>query len=320
MVLGLALRRFGCSSGVARCQTPTSQDSVPTRNVLAKKPAAAVAPAPGATKHAVFCPSYWGLPAAAVARLNDWGLDFVSKVRESGRSGVASCGMAPTWPTGDQLRLGTDCSGAEAPVWALVAMRIPHTHVFSCDIDPHVRSFIAATSPPNGPIYDDMLKRKTEDLPAQSIYCCGFPCKPFSLLRQHSTKLLKEKTAKPFFAVLKVVRHSRPLIVVLENVMGIRAVLKQVLGHLKKIDGYFIFVIPIDSADLGEPVSRPRFYFLLVRQDVAVSKDMSVLSALVKGMHGAACSKVVDHVVDVMLPASSPAVKDFQTKRLQVLS
>ena len=319
MVLGLALRRSGCLSGVARCQTPTSQDSVPTRDALAKKPATEVAHSPGAANPALFSPGYWGLPAAAVARLNDWGLDFVRKVRESGRSGLASRGMSPTWPTGAQLRLGTDCSGAEAPVWALVAMRIPHTHVFSCDIDPHVRSFIAATSPPKGPIYHDMLNRKTEDLPAHSIYCCGFPCKAFSSLRRHSTKLLKEKTARPFFALLNVIRHSRPLIVVLENVIGIRAVLEKVLGNLKQIDGYFIFVIPIDSADLGEPVSRPRFYFVLVRQDVAVCKDMSVLSAMVKGMHGAVCAAVVHHVMDRMLPASSPAVNDFQSKRMQVL-
>ena len=133
MVLGLAVRRSGCLSGVARCQTPPSQDSVPTRDALAKKPATAVAHSPGATKPALFSPGYWGLPAAAVARLNDWGLVFVRKVRESVRSGLASRGMSPTWPTGAQFRLGTDCSGAEAPVWALVAMRISHTHVFSCE-------------------------------------------------------------------------------------------------------------------------------------------------------------------------------------------
>ena len=185
-------------SGVARCQTPTSQDSVPTRDALAKKPATAVAHSPGATKPALFSPGYWGLPAAAVARLNDWGLDFVRKVRESVRSGLASRGMSPTWPTGAQLRLGTDCSGAEAPVWALVAMRIPHTHVFSCDIDPRVRSFIAATSPPKGPIYHDMLKRKNRRSAGAQHLLLRFPVQALLLLAPAFNKVVEREDSQAF--------------------------------------------------------------------------------------------------------------------------
>ena len=50
------------------------------------------------------------------------------------------------------VKIGTDCSGAEAPIWALKAMQIPHQHVFSCDWQEQVRSFIRATCPPTGPI------------------------------------------------------------------------------------------------------------------------------------------------------------------------
>ena len=33
------------------------------------------------------------------------------------------------------LRVGTDCSGIEAPIQALIQMGIPFKHVFSSDID-----------------------------------------------------------------------------------------------------------------------------------------------------------------------------------------
>ena len=259
-----------------------------------------------------FPASHWAMPSALAAKLDNWGPPFVRGVRECGRVALAKQGILASWPTRDQLHVGTDCSGAEAPVWALHAMGITHVHKFSCDIQPSVRQFIQATSPPQGPIYEDMLAREIAEMPAHSIYCCGFPCKAFSLLRRHSTRLLKEASAKPFFAVLRVIRHHMPLVAVLENVRGLRTVFAQVFAHLKKIPGYFIFVLPMDSTDLGEPISRPRYYFICVRQDVAVSSDVSFLSNLVKNMYSTARSDVLDHVSQRLLPANSPAVQQVQ--------
>ena len=255
--------------------------------------------------------SHWGVPPGVAAKLDTWGMDFAGKVRECGRVSLQARGLPVTWPSRDQLRVGTDCSGAEAPVWALKGMGLSHVHAFSCDIEASVRRFIQATSPPQGPIYADMLKRPPSELPDFSVYICGFPCKPYSSLRRHSTKLLKEASAKPFFAVVRLLRERRPVLAVLENVRGIQAVFKQVFAQLRRIAGYFVFVVPMDSADLGEPVSRPRFYFVLVRQDVAISKDVSFLSTLVEQLSGAGKAKVVDHASERMLPPSSPAVQEF---------
>ena len=266
-------------------------------------------------KSTCFSASHWGLPTALTTKLDSWGSAFVRVVWECGRVALAASGLSATWPSQNQLHVGTDCSGAEAPIWALRAMGIAHVHKYSCDIQAGVRRFIQATSPPQGPIYTDMLARDLSDMPAHSIYCCGFPCKAFSSLRRHSTKLLKEASAKPFFAVLKVIRHHMPLIAVLENVRGIRIVFRQVFAHLKTIAGYFIFVVPIDSVDLGVPISRPRYYFILIRQDVAVSGDVSFLTRLVKNMYSAARSDVSGHVSDMMLPTHSAAVREFALKR-----
>ena len=40
------------------------------------------------------------------------------------------------------VRVGTDCSGLEAPLLALRILRVPHSHVFSSEIHPRKRKFI----------------------------------------------------------------------------------------------------------------------------------------------------------------------------------
>ena len=95
----------------------------------------------------------------------------------------ASCALKTAFKV--NVRVGTDCSGAEAPIWALRAMGIKHVHKFSCDWEKPVRDFIAAVSPPAGPIFQNMLTRKTDDIPDMDLYVCGFPCTPFSSLRRH---------------------------------------------------------------------------------------------------------------------------------------
>ena len=42
------------------------------------------------------------------------------------------------------VRVGTDCSGLEAPLLALRAMQVPFHHVFSSEINPRKRKFIEA--------------------------------------------------------------------------------------------------------------------------------------------------------------------------------
>ena len=267
--------------------------------------------------------TFLGLSPALASRLDNWGPELVNSLRLARRAGFARHGLRDTWPRREQLHVGTDCSGAEAPIWALRGMGIQHRHVFSCDVDPRVRSFLASTCPPAGPMYVDMLKRSLDELPPQSVYVCGFPCKAFSTLRRHATKFLREKSAKPFFEVVRVLGRSRPLLAVFENVIGIKAVLSQVLSRMAQVPGCIVIVLPIDVTDLGEPVSRPRYYFLLVRQDVAVTTDVTILSSLVHSMYTAcARTEVVDHVSQRMLPSSAPAVKLFiaeQTRKHEVI-
>ena len=47
------------------------------------------------------------------------------------------------------LRIGTECSGIEAPIQALKQLKIPFKHVFSTEIDIHAQKSIVANYKPD---------------------------------------------------------------------------------------------------------------------------------------------------------------------------
>jgi len=275
-------------------------------------PAATSRPAPSAERA-------WDIPHGLRMKLASWGPALLQRVTARFHSwrqqhakghGVS----ASMFPSRGQLVIGTDCSGAEAPIWSLRSMGIPYTHAFSCDLSPSVRKFIAQCSPLVGPVYDDMLRRDPKSLPPHTVYVCGFPCKPFSLLRRHSTKLMREPQAKPFFATVKVIKEQLPPVAILENVLGMRQVMQHVVSYFVRLRWYHVLVIPIDSAELGEPVRRPRYYFVLVRKDVALMENRGDLENFAKALLVAARTPCKDTVAERMLPASHPVVHDFMAK------
>lgn len=327
----LAMGRFGLSHGGAAskpasgrltepapwCQLasgsrlPRSTPPLPVR----KKPAsrshlAASAPAAAPTFYKVDAPQ------KLKDRLDSWGPKLLSQVlsacsawsverRGVGVSRSALQGRA-------RVRVGTDCSGAEAPIWALRAMNHPHTHTFSCDWKPDVRAYIASVCAPEGPIFDNMLTRKDEDIPEMDVYVCGFPCTPFSMLRRHKSRLLQEDAAKPFMKLLQVLRARRPALAVLENVLGIEKVMKPVCNMLRKLGCYFIIVVKIDSKELGVPLSRPRYYFILVRQNAAIVQDIDALASLGKTIMTACKRPVEGTVMDLMLSQGKLGGRDVK--------
>ena len=199
------------------------------------------------------------VPAAARARLESRGQEFRAKVDKARGERLLSLGIRESRSLQTRrFRIGTDCSGADAPVWALRAMQVTHEHIFSCDKDKDAEAFIRAASPPRM-FFPDMLKRPTSAIPEVDIYVCGFPCTPFSTLRGHSTMLFGEAAAKPYFAMLRVLRDRRPSLAILENVIGINRVMAKVLRDLERLRWYHVLVLLIDPQHFGEPVSRPRY-------------------------------------------------------------
>ena len=215
------------------------------------------------------------------------------------------------------LRVGTDCSGADAPIWALRCLGIAFQHLFSCDHQPTIQEFLRATSPPLQSLFSDMLQRPVADIPDIDIYVCGFPCTPYSTLRAHKTKLFREAAAKPYFALLEVLREKAPPIAILENVVGLGRVVQKVLRDLQRLRQYYILWMNINSEDLGEPVGRPRYYFLLIRYDACIFQNMADIADFCAKCLGAAFAPVKDHVSTRMLPNDHPEVLAFLRQQAQ---
>ena len=127
-----------------------------------------------------------------------------------------------------RIRIGTDCSGIEAPIQALRQMKIPFRHVFSSEIDKFcIQSIKANYSPeilfgdPEGPYPEgDIRKRDIEDVPDIDLYVCGFPCQPFSVAGKG--KGIRDKRGNIFWSCLEVIEKKQPKYFILENVKGLQ--------------------------------------------------------------------------------------------------
>ena len=153
---------------------------------------------------------------------------------------------------------------------------MPHgiRHEFSCELAEKKRAFLEANHP-EALILKDMLRRDHAKLPHIDIYVCGFPCKPFSTLHVRS-KGFAERAARPFRATVRTISRKLPPVVVLENVSGLRTHLARVHRALHRIGWYEVLTVMIDPFAMGELVRRRRFYFLLIRVDVAVATGSSL--------------------------------------------
>lgn len=255
------------------------------------------------------------LPADLRARLESWGPPMLAQVRSTFTKWCRTFGVGLSDRTFPQVRVGTDCSGADAPIWALRAMGVPFSHIFSCDVDENAKAFILANSSPQL-IFSDMLRRPLEDVPNVDVYVCGFPCTPYSLLRGSRTGLLKEAAAKPYLVLIRLLRHRRPRMVILENVIGLSRVMKKVVADLERLGVYRIFIMFIDSAELGEPVARPRYYFLLLRVDSIIPCNGNDIAAFVGDAISDAKRPVASRLEELMMPSDHALVKaSLSTKR-----
>ena len=277
---------------------------------------------PGSASASGMTDAYcFAVPAALQQHLRTWGpslkqvvINARDKWLKEIRAGVKLSG-SPGRLGEQHLRLGTDCSGAEAPVWAWKAMQMPFKHVFSCDISKEVREFICAVAPPQGQVFEDMLKRDLSVVPDLDVYVCGFPCTPYSSLRRHQTRFMREPAAKPFFAVLKLLKVKRPALFVLENVLGIKACMGRIKSDLRALKEYFVFIVEVDSKKLGEPVSRPRYYMIGLRGDAALCQDVRVMGMFIQSCVESASKDVSRTATSLMLPNSCPEVQHVLRRR-----
>jgi DNA (cytosine-5)-methyltransferase 1 len=174
------------------------------------------------------------------------------------------------------LRIGTDCSGIEAPIQALQQLGIAFEHSFSCDKDKFVLQSIKANYHPNK-IYTDITKRKHALLPDIDIYVCGFPCQPFSLMGDKMGT--EDSRSNIMYQCIKVIKKKLPKVFILENVKNFKFIQKgqpfdYLLSELKKIKtcnkdlAYNIYFDILNTKDYGIPQNRERIFIIGIRKDI----------------------------------------------------
>ncbi len=160
------------------------------------------------------------------------------------------------------LKVGTDFSGIEAPLFALKALGINFEHSFACEIDPFARKSLLAN---NNPLilYEDVTKPR--DLPLVDIYVAGFPCQSFSTAGKRLGS--KDPRGTLFFHCIEAIKQCKPKVFVLENVKGLLTVehgafWKLIKESLNTLVDYSIKTMVLNTSDYGIPQTRERLYIV----------------------------------------------------------
>mmetsp|Transcript_19321 Transcript_19321/g.40416 ORF Transcript_19321/g.40416 Transcript_19321/m.40416 type:complete len:601 (-) Transcript_19321:225-2027(-) len=187
------------------------------------------------------------------------------------------------------LRFGTDCSGAEAPWFALKAisselaaqlsLSLEVQHRFACDIQAVSRQFIVQNSQP-WVLFSDLLERLDTGyclqakmmvpVPSQlDLYVAGFPCKDFSILNSNRP-CLQGPHASTFHGVVEYIKRHQPATFLLENVQGLtmkkkgqaKAPITEVMEILRSLEGYQVKGWSVNSFNYHLPQNRMRVYIV----------------------------------------------------------
>jgi len=175
------------------------------------------------------------------------------------------------------IRIGTDCSGIEAPIQALEQLKIPFKHVFCSEIDKYCIQSIKANYNQDIIFGDkdglypegDITKRNINDVPDIDLYVCGFPCQPFS--QAGDRKGFIDKKGNVFFGCLKVIQEKTPKIFILENVKGLlsnnkKKTFTKILNELEDLKIYNIYHKVLNTKDYGIPQNRERIYIIGIKK------------------------------------------------------
>jgi DNA (cytosine-5)-methyltransferase 1 len=177
------------------------------------------------------------------------------------------------------LRVGTDCSGIEAPIQALKQLNISYSHEFSCEIDKFCKKSIEAnygdlkieTSKEPKIFFEDMTNREIKDIPDIDLYVCGFACQPFSMAGK--LKGLEDPRGNLFWNCLDVIRNKKPKYFILENVKNLLShnkgetwkIVKEELDSLKE---YNVHHKILNTKDYGIPQNRERLFIVGINKKV----------------------------------------------------
>jgi len=162
------------------------------------------------------------------------------------------------------LKVGTDCSGIEAPIQALRLLNIPHKHIFSCDNDPNVIKSIKANYKCKI-LYESIFDRDHRTVPQIDAYIAGFPCQTFSTLGKRQG--FDDIRGTIFFCCHETIKYTTPKFFILENVKGLLnhdkgKTFEIILDKLRALKKYNVYWKLFNTKDYGVPQSRERIYIV----------------------------------------------------------
>lgn len=178
------------------------------------------------------------------------------------------------------LRIGTDCSGIEAPIEALHQLlyegELPYTeidHLFSSEIDKWCKSSIKANYSSKC-IYDNMVDRDNEKVPEVDLYVCGFPCQPFSIAGKRGG--MSDPRGTVIYSCIDYIKKRKPKYFILENVKGLMAhkageTWKVIQSLLEELTDYEVSHKLLNTKDYGIPQNRERLFIVGIRKDIQTS-------------------------------------------------
>ena len=142
-------------------------------------------------------------------------------------------------------------------------------HCFAVEIDPTLRRFLGDAFRPDR-LGVDVCSIDPNELPPVDIVSGGFPCQPFSSAGKGAGFL--DARSSPFHAIVRYLHAARPLVYILENVVGLLsheggATWSVVLEALEAVPGYALHHRILDASDFGVAQSRRRVYIVGIRTD-----------------------------------------------------
>lgn len=142
------------------------------------------------------------------------------------------------------------------------------TCVFSSEIDKYAVQVYKANF--NEEPHGDITQTKEQDVPAHDVLCAGFPCQAFSDFGNR--KGFGDPRGTLFFEIVRLAKHHKPKVVLLENVQGLTwhdegKTFKTILNSLEEI-GYKVYWKILDSLMFDVPQHRKRIFIVGVRSDI----------------------------------------------------
>lgn len=182
--------------------------------------------------------------------------------------------------TKKNLIIGTDCSGIEAPIQALIQMNKKFTQEFASDIDHKCQLTSENNYPKPKTFYNNITTRDHKLLKKNiDLYVCGFPCQPFSTAGLQLGNL--DPRSNVLSHCIKTIKSSSPKIFILENVKQFKGIKNgEVFNNtIKKLEsimynkyGYNIITQVLNAKNYGIPQNRERLFIIGIREDIQIKE------------------------------------------------